>query len=184
MPRNLTTGVIQQLEATQVRPVLLVSLAFADNTVYAWTGVGSISWNGHTWLGVGELGSVSTISEGSEVQANGITLTLTGIPTDLLNEGLNEVVAGKMAQVYLGFMDNAGNLIPDPIPAFIGMLDQPTINIGTETSTISITAENRLVDMNRARGSRYTDQDQRAKYPDDGCLKYVHFLMDSHYIWK
>jgi hypothetical protein len=173
-----------QLTATLVRPVFLVSLAFANETVYAWTGVGNLVWEGNTYLGVGQLGNVSPIVEGSEVSAQGITLTLSGIPANLLSDSLTEIQAGNLAQVYLGFVDQNGVLVDDPIPAFIGLLDQPTIDASTDTATIAITVENRMSDMNRARGGRYTDQDQRSRYPNDGSLKYVHFLQDSRIGWN
>jgi hypothetical protein len=147
-----------------------------------WTGVGDLVWNSHTYKGVGEFGSVSTIQEGSEVQADGIKLTLSGVPTDLLNEGLNEVMQGKLAQVYLGFLDNNGTLI-DPIPLFIGLIDEPEIDISTETAKITISVENRVSDLNRNRGNRYTDARQRARYPNDASLKYIHMLMDYKFNW-
>jgi hypothetical protein len=184
MPRTLTSSAIAQLKATKVRPAFFVSMAFANETVYAWTGVGSLSWDGHTWLGVGILGEVSAIVEGSDVSAQGITLSLSGISSELLSDSMSELMAGKLAQVYLGFLDTDGALIADPIPAFIGLIDQPTIDLSTDKVTISITVENRLSDLNRARGGRYTDQDQRARYPNDSSLKYVHFLQDEHFTWK
>lgn len=184
MPRTLTSAAVTQLEATFVRPTFLVSMAFANETIYAWTGVGPLVWNGQTWLGVGNLGDISPIVEGSDVSAQGITLTLSEIPAELLNDSMSELMAGKLAQVYLGFLDSSGALIADPIPAFIGLIDQPTIDLATDKASISITVENRLADLNRARGGRYTDQDQRARYPNDGCLKYVHFLQDEHFTWQ
>lgn len=197
MPRSLTTGVTSQLTATLVRPVFLVSLAIqtiftppppgtveVDPGIRLWSGVGDLVWDSWTWSGVGELGSISTVSEGSDVTANGITLSLTGIPNDLLNEGMVDIVANRIAQVYLGFMDTSGALIPDPIPAFIGLLDEPQIDISTETSTLTFSVENRLADLNRSRGGRYTDADQRARYPNDGSLRWVNYLQDSHFLWR
>lgn len=182
--RSLSATNSAALDAQLVRPAFLVSLAFANETVNAWTGVGDLVWQGNTYQGVGYFGSLSTITEGSDTSAQGITLTLSGIPSALLNDSLNELQTGKLAQVYLGFLDETNHLIDDPIPAFIGLLDQPAIDLNTETATITISVENRLVDMNRQRGGRYTDQDQRARYPNDGSLKYVHFLQDSRIDWK
>lgn len=184
MGRNLTDAAIAELESHIVRPVFLVSIAYATETVYAWTGIGDLSWSGHTWKGVGSLGNVSSITEGSSVQANGITLTLTGIDPTLLPESMQDVSSCGVAQVYLGFVTESGELVSDPIPAYLGLTDQPEINLGTDTVTIAISIENRLSQLNRARGGRLTDQDQRCRYPNDKSLSFVKNLQDQHISWK
>lgn len=183
MPRAITSAVAQQLESQHVVPCLLVDILFAT-PVHCWTGVGDLVWNGNTYAGVGTLGSVSTVSESSEVEAQGITLTLSGIPSDLLADGLSGTSAGATASIYLGFLDSNHTLIPDPVPAYVGIVDQPEINIDTSTAKVSINVENRLADLNRSRGGRYTDADQRSRYPNDGCLKYVHTNQDMRISWK
>lgn len=183
MPRNITSAVVQQLEAKECKPVFLVGINFTE-PVYVWTGLGDLAWNGNTYKGVGTLGSISKVGESSEVEAEGISLTLSAIPNDLLNDGLTGVEACKTASVYLGFLDDSNAIIPDPILAYSGLVDAPTVNVGTETSTLTIHVENRLANLNRSRGGRYTDSDQRGRYPDDGCLKYVHTTQDSRLNWK
>lgn len=183
MPRSLTPEIVQQLEAKTVTLCFLVQINFAE-PVHVWSGVGDLAWDGNTYKGVGTLGSLSAVSETSEVEAQGITLTLSGIPAELLDNGLTGVSASSTASVYLGFLDEAGALIPDPIPVYSGMVDQPQINVGTETATVTISVENRLLNLNRSRGGRYTDADQRSRYPNDGCLKYVHANQDHYIRWK
>ena len=182
--RNLSLGAQGSLESTSVRPLFLISCAFAAETIYVWTGVGDLSWNGQTWKGVGTFGNLSAIAESSEVQAQGITLTLSGIPTNLLADAMSTMNNAGQAQVYLGFLDTTGALVPDPIPAYIGLMDQPLIDLSTDTASISVTVENRLTDLQRARGGRYTEQDQRARHPNDGGLKYVSWLQDEFLNWR
>jgi hypothetical protein len=184
MPRNLTSTQITNITSNVVCPVFLASIAFSNETVYAWTGVGPLVWNGNTYQGVGQFGSVSPIQESNDVTAQGIILTLSGIPTNLMDDSLSNIQFGQLAQVYLGFWSMSGGaLIGDPIPAFIGLVDQPTIDVSTDTVKISISVESRLADMQRAPGGRYTDQDQRARYPNDGSLKWVQYIQDIHLPW-
>lgn len=186
MPRTLDSNTAAQLTATSVHPIFLVSIGFSSEVVYAWTGVGSFTnpYDGNTYLGVGTLGNISSIQEGSDVQAQGITLTLSGIPTELLDDSLSSIQFGQLAKVQMGFLGSNGALVGAPIQAFIGLVDQPEISIDTNTATITISAESRLADMNRAPGGRYTDQDQRARYPNDGSLKWVAYNQDARYVWK
>jgi hypothetical protein len=182
--RNITDDVRVELEAGQVRPLFLVSIQFANETLYMWTGVGDLVWNGNTYKGMGTLGTVSTIAETGETQAQGITLTLSGIPTPLLIDSMTQMTSDGTASVYLGFLHQDGSIVADPILAYSGLTDQPTIDMSTETCNVSIAVENRLSDLNRARGGRYTDQDQRQRHPADTSLKYVNWLSDQFVNWR
>jgi hypothetical protein len=141
-------------------------------------------WIGQTWKGVGTLGSISPIIETEETQAQGITLALSGIPTDLLNDAMSNMKASGKAQVFLGFLDTNGLLIDSPISAYVGLMDQASIEIGTKTSQITIAVENKLTQLQRARGTLLTDQDQRSRHPNDGGLKYVSQLADKLVVWN
>ena len=182
--RNLSLDAQTQLEAASTRPIFLVSCGFVNETVYLWSGVGTLSWNGQNWQGVGTLGTISAIAETSDTQAQGITLTLSGIPSNLLTDALSNMSPSKTATIYLGFLTATGTLVNAPIPVYRGLMDQPEINLATETSSITIAVENRLSDLQRARGGRYTEQDQRARHPNDGGLKYVSWLTDQFLNWK
>lgn len=182
--RDMTVDAQLAIEATYARPLFLVSCQFANETIYVWTGIGSIVWDGHAWIGVGTLGNVSAIAETIETQAQGITLSLSGIDSSLLSDALTQTYGGGKAKVWLAFMLANGSLVSDPIPAYLGDMDQTTIDMSTEDTTISIAVENGLSELNRARGGRYTDQCQRQKYPTDGGLKYVSWLNDQFLNWR
>lgn len=182
--RDMTVDAQLAIEATYARPLFLVSCQFQNETIYVWTGVGSISWGGHTWIGVGALGSISTIAETLETQAQGITLSLSGIDNTLIADALTQTYGGGKAQVWLGFLLANGSLVSDPIPAYLGDMDQTTIDMSTDTTTISIAVENRLADLNRAQGGRYTDQCQRQISPTDSGFKFVSWLQDQFLNWR
>lgn len=80
MPRSLDTTLSAALANSNVQPVILAIITFASGTVYVWSGVGNLIWNGNTYLGVGSLGNISAITEGSGIEAQGVTLTLSGVP--------------------------------------------------------------------------------------------------------
>lgn len=193
--RSLTPDTIAQLTSSVIRPIFLVSLAFANETVYVWSGVGTLSWNGQSWLGIGDLGKISAISETTAVEAQGITLVLSGFDSNLLSESMTQITTGGAATVYFGFLSATGTVIDNPIIAYSGMMDQSQIKMGTTTSTITIDVENKLTQLNRSRGGRYTDADNRARcarfataaqiaaMPSDGCCKWVPYLQDKSLVW-
>jgi hypothetical protein len=77
--RNLDSSLKAALSNQVISPVVLVSLTFKSGPVYVWSGVGDLVFNGNTYKGVGQLGKISPISEGSDVKADGMEVTLFGI---------------------------------------------------------------------------------------------------------
>ncbi len=183
MPRDVTPAFLAALASQQVRPAIFVEAHFVSGPVYLWTGLGSIVWNGHTWLGVGSLGSISTIEEGSAVEAKGITLTLSGVDASLLNLVTGEFQQGLPVTVSLGLFDDAGQLIPNPVLSFAGRTDQPRIEVSGDTATISIACENLLIDLNTSIERRYTNEDQQSEFPGDRGFEFVPSIQQRTIHW-
>lgn len=181
--RDLTLGVQTAVSAQQVSPFLLFEAEFTSGTIRVWSGYGDLSWNSQTWTGVGTLGSVSAIGESSDIRANGITVMLSGVPSDMISLALGESRQGKIGRVYMGFMDSSNAVISDPYLAFEGRLDVPSIREDGDTSTITIAYESRLIDLQRSREIRYTHEEQIRLYPDDLGLEYVASLQEADILW-
>jgi hypothetical protein len=171
------------IQSAEIRPAVFVEAHFTSGPLYVWSGAGNIDWNGHTWTSVVSLGSISTIEEGSDVQAKGITLTLSGIDPSLLGGVLTEFRVGLPVLVRFGLFDAEGTLIADPIISWAGRMDQPTINVDGTTATISINCENRLIDMNVAVDRRYTNEDQRLDFPEDRGMEFVPSIQEVVIYW-
>lgn len=184
MPRpDATPEFIAGVQSRYVRPAIFVELHMISGPVYAWTGVGSLTWGGNTWLGVGKFGAISAVEEGTNVQARGITLTLNGLDPTLLNDVMTDYKQGLPAIIYFGIFDATGALVPNPITSWAGKTDQPTITVDGETASISINCENRLVEMNNSVERRYTDQDQKRDYPNDRGCEFVNSIQDTTIYW-
>jgi hypothetical protein len=366
MSRNIDSTLAAGLANANIQPFILAALTFKSGTVWVWSGVGSLTWGGNTYLGVGSLGTISAISEGTSVQADGMTVTLSGIPlqqgipvyipataapwspgltgnsaynygyipgpqpygstppvvvplslgegesititaygsvtpnsngiplgpgdtavgpagaytdangwpggpyggevwgddaltcvsgasasgpiatgglmgaftdsggvvvepvaigngatltvpsgatqlqlgindnayiyntggftatvaiagsipisSSLMNEVLTDVQIGAAAQIYFGLM-SSGAIVGTPYLAFSGTVDKPTVKVGTDTMTISLALENRLVNLQRANQRRYTSADQRLYYPTDTGFNWVETLNDRALRW-
>jgi hypothetical protein len=161
MPRTLTSAMITALTAPVVRLAVLASLQFADNLVNVWSGLGPMTWNSLTFQGVGTLGTISAMSEDSDVSAKNVTISLSGIPSNMMNEVLNEVRVLQTANIWLALYDSSGNLIANPVLSYQGKMDAPEINDDGQTCTCSISLEDVLVDLNREVWRRYSDEDQQ-----------------------
>jgi len=181
--RNITSQAAEQCLQNRMQLAAFAELHFRSSVEYLWTGTGLFSWNGQTWLGIGLFGKIGVISEDSQLNAQGVSLELSGIDPVLLPEALSEIEQGLPARLWVAFFDRAGTIVPDPILCFAGRMDQPTIDESGETATISITVENRLADLQRRLVRRFTDQDQRMDWPRDTGFAWVGQLMDWTSAW-
>ena len=182
MSRDLTTAFNNQLTASELQPFLAISLAFDGGTFYSWTGFGNITFGGNTYEGSGDIISISAPQETAQIQANGISVSLSSIPSSLISSALNEAYQGRTAIIYLGTLSN-GSVVADPYAIFQGQMDLMTISDGGDTATIKLTAESRLIDLDRSRERRFTSEDQKIEFPDDKGLEYVDDLQDKEIVW-
>lgn len=80
MSRNLDSTLSAGLSAGLIQPAVFVQLTLRSGVEYIWSGIGdSPSFGGKTFKGVGDLGSVGPIAEGSAVKADGTSVMLSGI---------------------------------------------------------------------------------------------------------
>ena len=181
MSRDITTSVQNIIDSAEVQPFLLFEGEFVSGYVRAWSGYGDLSWDGKTWTGTGTLLNISDIQENSDGAAQGITATLSGIPSSMISLALSDVQQGASGKVWLGFLDNG--IVSDPVFLFEGRLDVPVIKEDAELASISISYESRLIDLKRSREIRYTDEVQQALYPGDLGCEYVMSIQDANIIW-
>lgn len=184
MGRDLTVAMQSAVAQGTVRPVLFYEGEFSAGTVRLWTGVGTVTWNGESWLGAGELLDVSPIEVSGDVRASGMSVSLSGMPGSLISVVLAQAQQGLAGRVYVGLMDSAGAVIADPHLAFSGRLDVPIIDDAGDRCTITISYEGRLIDLQRARERRYTDEDQRIEFPHDRGFEFIPSLQDAAIVWE
>ena len=362
MSRNLDSTLASALSDNLISPVILAALEFQSGTIYVWSGVGTIEFNGNTFIGVGSLGSISPVNEGSDIKADGMTIKLSGIglsPLDvnnpqptgvtppiaipsgqflawsypqgigtavvsgtgqgfkngtvgaigtsglqpgvtvfdrgtaqltfgnftvpnlpsgaviqsiipvfvgqstitesdftggfgfpfpgpnfsgqysapnlipsigmtpeqvienysstwwiaysgdgalyedtvninflglavyytapsnastLINEAMADMQIGGDAKIWFGLL-SGGEFVGNPYLIFSGLIDQPTVDISTQTASIEIALESRLTNLQRPTARRYTSADQHLKYPDDIGFAWVEFLNDIALVW-
>lgn len=180
---NLTSEMAAAIAAPVIRPCLLFSAEFADGILRLWTGARDVVWNGQTWYGAGTLLGVSGLVENGNIEANGWSVSLSGVPESLVERCLAQVVQGKIGYLYLGLCNEAGQLINSPALLAAGGIDQPTDDGAPDRCTITITFESRFIDLRRAREWRYTTESQAVDYPGDRAFDYVTKIQRADLPW-
>lgn len=181
--RNLTAGLVAQLQGTRMRPMVLVEIDFTNESIFVWSGVGSLTWNGHVWSGLGRLGAISPIVESTEIAAQNVTLTLSGIPPEMVTEVMSFVSQRSPVQVWFGTLTEDNQVIADPARCTNGFIDVPTLTDGVDTCTLALTVETPLVALKRASNGRFSDADQQKYFPGDLGFAYVTTLQNVYIQW-
>ena len=183
MSRDISASLSDAYNSDSVKPFLMAEAMFDSETVRVWTGYGDLTWDNKTWLGTGTFINISSVEESYEIKANGITVTLSGVPSDMLSLALTEQYQGREFNLYMGALNEDHTVIASPIVIFSGIMDTMNIQDMDEDSRISLNVENRLVDLERARIYRYTSEDQKSVYPSDKGLDFVTSLQDQSVVW-
>lgn len=183
MSRGLSTEVQGVINDKVVRPAFFVEMQFDSGTNYFWTGISDITALTNTFVGLGNLLSVSGFSEQYELSASGFRIQISGLVSDNISDALTENYQNRKAIIYLGFLDDSGQLVDDPFVMASGFMDVMSIQESAETSTISIACENRLIELERQRKLYYTDATQKSKFPNDRGFEYVSAIQDISLNW-
>ena len=183
MTRNASPEFLNALTEELVRPCIFFEGVFASGTVRLWSGIGEIEWNSQTWLGAGVLMGVGSVEETTEVIANGTSVSLSGVPLDLVQVAIEEARQGLPGRVWVGLLTDDWQIIASPTLVFSGRLDVPQISDGADSCTVTISYESRLLDLTVAREWRYTDQSQKTLYPTDRGFEFVTSIQDKEITW-
>jgi hypothetical protein len=181
MTRGLGTAAAAAVQQEVVTRTSAVELLFASGPLRLNGSQAPLIIGGQEYLGVGVMGSISAVSEVAEIQSSGLTLSLAGIPRDVVAIAMAEPYQGRPATVFEVLLDEAGAVI-EAIVIFRGRLDQMNIRLG-ELAQIEVTLEDRLTDMDRPALSRYTPEDQARAHPGDKGLDFVSRTVEQEVIW-
>lgn len=169
--RNVTAAFKTAIQSDVFRPVFLVEAEFNSGTLYLWTGRGDLSWNSQTWVGSGTLLTCSAVKESTELKVDEIELQLTSLPAAYKALALSGVDAKNNVTVRLGLLDASGAIVADPEQIFKGYMDENSLPEGGTVFRLSVV--NRMAKLQEANVRRYTDRDQRQRYPSDTSGRHI-----------
>ena len=69
------------------------------------------------------------------------------------------------------------------VKVFSGYMDQMNIDEGPETSTIALSVESKLIDLERPKVFRFTNSSQKSRFPNDKGFEFVEDLQDKRFNW-
>ena len=177
--RSITDSLAAALSQDELEVFFALDLLFDSGDLFLWTGLGDKVINGNTYIGTGTLLSISEVEETSEIAAKGAELVLSGIPSEILALALTEPYQGRECNLYFGVVSDTTEMTE----VFSGIMDRMDILETGQTCTITLGVENKLVDLERPKLSRYTSAYQQIRYPNDKGFNFVEDLQDKKLTW-
>ena len=184
MSRGFPTNVANALATQHVSLVTFVQLAFPAGTVYLHNSIGTYTFGGNDYLGVGDLGAISPLEEGADISPYQITLSLSGLDSTIAGAALTEDYYMHAVTVLLGVLNADDALLADPTVVFEGFMDQMNISVGADGGdVITLTAESELARFDKASNIKYTDIQLQSEFSGDLALEFMPDIEGAKIRW-
>ena len=164
--------------------ITFVMLDFASGIVRVHNGLGTYTWGGEDWVGVGDLGSVSQLEEGADVSPYGITLTLSALDEEISGIALNEDYFMRPVSIYIGALSADDELLNNPLQMWGGHMDVMSVSAGAENDVITVKCESELSAFDRSSNLKYTTQAQQDLHPGDLFFNFLPKIEGAKIRWR
>ena len=172
MTRFASTTNEAEFAKESLAPILLADLDFASGMVRAHTGQGDIVWGGNTYTGVAGFGGLDDLTEEASVGTKPVRLRLAAIPNELISSAMTEQYQGRSVEIYIAAVNvDSGTFVDTPETLWEGIMDVMTVELGPETSVITLDCED--PDYSQPLPRRYTMADHQRRFAGD---KFFEFL--------
>lgn len=186
MARNLTTNHKTQLTSKVKRVGLLVEIDYTPTPVLLWTGRGNVSWDSKTWQGIGDLGSISVITEKVGIRAGFVKLTLNGVPSVAIGRALDDAQQNRSVKVWVATFTESGgvwSVVADPNRMEWGDTDVHEVIEDEGRYSIELMVETPLSRLQLLSVVRATSEDQHRHFPDDTFFDFAQQVAEKPFFW-
>lgn len=172
---------LNAMEAPNVCLVLAAAIDFPSGITRVHSGTGIVIIDGQTYMGVGVLGDVGSVTEENSTSSSTMSMTLSGLDMGLVGETLNEECVGRDVTVYLAVMNEQGVVTAANV-LFEGFITDTAMEAGTQ-SALSYIIANVFERWSLGLPDRYTDESQQRLYPGDRFFRYVAQMAERSIFW-
>jgi len=181
--RTLHTDMANAIKAPVVRWIWFVKLGFDSGDLGWSTAHRPITYDGLTYLAAGPLGTIGAVAEDIGVKSRTISVTLSGIKSEVVALLLGEPYINRPAAIYAAVSDANWSFDTNKIKlVFRGTMDSISGETGN-TASFTVEIKSRLADWERERKLLYSDSDQQRLFPGDNGFNFVPQLSQRQIIW-
>lgn len=195
MSRAIPSSLLSALIGDKIQPYFAIELMFDTRSttdingddieigpLRMWTGIGdrtiNVQGSDQVFTGTGNLLTIGDLEEVGDLSAKSVDLTLSGIPVSIVSLALQEPYQRRVMRMYLGEQSDSS-----VVEIFSGKMDKMTIVDEAESSTINLTVESKLIELERPSGWRYTNENHQSRYDGDTFFSYVQSMQDQKVVW-
>jgi hypothetical protein len=182
MSRILTARMAAALTGGNPR-IVLCKIEHPAGDFYCWSGVGSLVYQGHTWIGIGILGQITPIKSTSDLAIQDVAFSLSGVTPESLAL-IQGSVKGKLGTVWLGCLEHGERVVPDPYQILECELDVQDFAPQDDGSVmLTITGHSGFFTMERALNEVWSPENQKLLFPGDTGLDLLPSLQNQDIAW-
>lgn len=173
------------LEQASVRVVYFVEFYFASGTIYLCSASQPITIMGHTYTGVGSLGTISSVEESSGMEARALSFTLNCSQTSWISLAIGDVeeYRGRAAKMYFVPLDSGFVPIGTPELCWRGIMDTMAMGIEGDSGSIILKCESTAYALKRKATLRLNPAQHKRQYPSDTGFDYLTDLIANPQLW-
>lgn len=162
----------------QIAQAALVWMNFLGGAKRWWTGFGPLVTENGTWEGLGDLISISPIDSSYDLSAQPVTFTVACTP-EMLAKAINSKAQVRdravmvYQQLFTVYGEGGDNWQPlgSPWVMFAGTMQRMPWSSTVSEKTITVEAEGLFFRRNAPPRGRWTDAEQKSRYPGDRGLE-------------
>jgi len=185
MARDLDPPVDIAVASGKQNWALLLELGFDSGVVNVWSGGGELVANGKKWQGLGDMGSISGVTEVTDLTDVVLKATLSHVMTGLMPELVTEMTTQDTTfrpfEFLIVFFDDNRVVLGTVILA-VGFIDQVQLSVDGDSGGITIDLVTETALLGRSNFVRLTNDAQQNIFPGDLGLQFVTDL-DDQIIW-
>ncbi len=161
---------------------IFAELDFVSGFVRVHDGIGSLTFSGNTYTGLGQFGSVELVEESTELVARGVRCRLSGVEPSYITTTMTENYQNREATFYLGMVTPGTNtLVATPEEIWSGRMDTMDIELSEGGAVITLQCEHRL--RREPPAARWTNEDQQIRFTGDRGFDMLHMVGKTKAAW-
>lgn len=183
---------IAALSSPSIRHSEFIRITLPDDVVTFCSAAAPITVNGITFVGLGDLVSISDIQRDIKSTGADMTISLTGIDGSNVGMVLSSGIKGSLVEVWRGFFDSNNQIITSPTQQFFkryqGIVNNISITedfnevLRSRVATCSVScASIRLVLENRIAGIKTNDVSWKTLHPGDLSMSRVSQIVAQYF---
>lgn len=175
----LSAAAKTQLETGLAPLGFFAELDFRTGVERYWSGLAPFTWDGAEWTPTGRLGAASPMESSEDFRANGMTLSVSGLPSEAFADWDALTASdykGQSARFVIAVMAEGFGTVLHAIERHFSM-DTLDYSLDPELGgVVTVGLETEVRRASRSQVRRYTPQDQEKEFPGDKAFEFVPYI--------